>query len=82
VTKVGLALWALRTGWRAWPALLLEGAAFGAVAALVTGVLPAFATGWLVAAATLLMGAGWVRRRAAAGDETDAPDASDEGEAS
>jgi hypothetical protein len=65
LTKVLLAAIGHRAGWRAWPALLLEAAAFGAVASLVTGAEGPTGLLLLLGAAGLLGGAGWVRRRAA-----------------
>ena len=65
LSKVLLALAALRVGWRAWPALLLEAAAFGAVATLVTGAGETAGLLLLLGAAVLLFGASWMRRRAA-----------------
>jgi hypothetical protein len=65
LTKIILVGLALRAGWRAWPALLMEAAAFGAVASLVAGAGESAALFLLLSAAVLLGGAGWVRRRAA-----------------
>ncbi len=74
LSKVVLALLAVRAGWRAWPALLLEAAAFAAVASLVTGPGDTAGLVLLLAAAALLGGASWVRRRAALVSASDGAD--------
>jgi hypothetical protein len=74
LSKAGLAVVAVRAGWRAWPALLLEAAAFAAVAYLVTGAGEAAGLVLLLAAAACLGGAGWVRRRAATATVSDEAD--------
>ncbi len=68
--KVGLLFLAARAKWRAWPALALETAAFGAVGYIVLKGLPlaldaSRSLGLVVLSAACLIGAGMLRRRAA-----------------